>query len=79
MPGHRGAGSVPAVMRGAITGKDVVLHSVSIVRLWGVAPWLSCLWAAITRRESTFLGVLHAATLAAQTLDSAPPHWRPPR
>jgi hypothetical protein len=46
-------------MRGAITGKDVILHSVAIVRLWGLGAWLHCLWAALTRRRSTFLGVLY--------------------
>ncbi len=46
-------------MRGAITGKDVVLNSVSIVRLWGVGTYLHCLWAALLRR-GTFLGVLYA-------------------
>ncbi len=46
-------------MRGAITGKDVIFHSVAIVRLWGVVAWLQCLWAALTRRRATFLGVLY--------------------
>ncbi len=46
-------------MRGAITGKDVIFHSVDIVRLWGVATWLQCLRAALTRRPTTFLGVLY--------------------
>ncbi len=46
-------------MRGAITGKDVLLHSVAIVRLWGLGTYLHCLWAAIARRPSTFLGVLY--------------------
>jgi len=49
-------------MRGAITGKDVVVHSIAIVRLWGLATYLHCLWAAITRRQSTFLAVIHAAS-----------------
>ncbi len=46
-------------MRGAITGKDVILNSVSIVRLWGVGTYLHCLWAALSRRRGTFLGVLY--------------------
>jgi hypothetical protein len=46
-------------MRGAITGKDVILHSVMIVRLWGFRTWLRCLWTALARRPSTFLGVLY--------------------
>jgi hypothetical protein len=47
-------------MRGAITGKDVIFHSIEIVRLWGLGTYLHCLWAALTRRPSTFLGVLYA-------------------
>lgn len=58
-------------MRGAITGKDVVLHSISIVRLWGVAAYLHCLWAAVTRRPSTFLGVIYPAAGCTR--------WRPTR
>ena len=51
-------------MRGAITGKDVILHSFSIVRLWGIGAYLACLRAAIARRPSTFLGTLYPATVA---------------
>ncbi len=46
-------------MRGAITGKDVILHSVAIVRLWGVGTYFQCLWAALAHRRRTFLGVLY--------------------
>jgi hypothetical protein len=46
-------------MRGAITGRDVIFNSVAIVRLWGMGTYLSCLWAALVRRPSTFLGVLY--------------------
>jgi hypothetical protein len=46
-------------MRGAITGTDVIFHSVAIVRLWGFGTYLHCVWAAITRRRATFLGVLY--------------------
>lgn len=56
-------------MRGVITGKDVVRHSLTIVRHWGVATYLDCLWAAITRRPSTFLEVLYPPC----------PRWRPSR
>lgn len=45
-------------MRGAITGRDVLLNSVSIVRLWGVATYLHCCWA-VFRRRGTFLDVLY--------------------
>ena len=48
-------------MQGVITGKHVVLHPLTIVRAWGLAAWLGCLWAAVTRRRTTFLGVVHAA------------------
>jgi hypothetical protein len=58
-------------MKGAITGKDVMLHSLTIVRHWGVATYVTCLWAAITRRPSTFLGVLNPARTW--------PRWRPTR
>jgi len=58
-------------MKGAITGKDVMLNSLTIVRLWGVATYLTCLWAAFTRRPSTFLGVLYPARTW--------PRWRPTR
>jgi hypothetical protein len=46
-------------MRGTITGKHVVLHSMSIVRHFGVAAWAACLWATLTRKPTTFLRVLY--------------------
>ncbi len=52
-------------MMGVITGKDVVLQSLTIVRLWGVATYLSCLRAALSGTPSTFLGVLYAPSRAA--------------
>jgi hypothetical protein len=55
-------------MKGAITGKDVVRQSVSIIRLWGIATYLSCLWAAITGRPRTFLGVLYPPPRPARAL-----------
>jgi hypothetical protein len=58
-------------MRGVITGKDVVLHSLAIVRAWGLATYFQCLWATISRRPSTFLGILYPATSCAK--------WRPSR
>ncbi len=51
-------------MTGVITSRDVILHPVLIVRLWGLATYLSCLRAAIARRPSTFLGVLYPAPRA---------------
>ncbi len=72
-------------MRGAITGKDVIFHSVAIIRLWGPATYLQCLWAAIVRRPTTFLGVLYpdgrrarwTASRAAFALARAPERHRP--
>ncbi len=59
-------------MRGAITGKDVLLHSVAIVRLWGLRTYLHCLWAALARRPSTFLGVLYPDGRRARWTPSRP-------
>jgi hypothetical protein len=53
--------TVDPVMRGIITGKDVVLHSASIVRHFGVAAYLACVWATLTRKQTTFLRVLYPA------------------
>jgi hypothetical protein len=48
-------------MRGVITGKDVIRHSVTIVRLFGARCYLRCLRAALSSKPSTFLEVVHAA------------------
>ncbi len=45
-------------MQGTITGRDVLLHSLSIVRLWGLPCYLRCLLVLASRRNSTFLEVL---------------------
>jgi hypothetical protein len=47
-------------MRGVITGRDVFLHSLTIIRLWGLPTYLRCLRAAVGRRPTTFLAVVHA-------------------
>jgi hypothetical protein len=47
-------------MRGVITGRDVLIHSVTIVRLWGPRCYLRCLRAALSSRPSTFLEVIFA-------------------
>ncbi len=57
-------------MRGAITGKDVILQSFRIVRLWGLGTYLACLRAALSRKPSTFLGVLCQSSLAAERATS---------
>ena len=56
-------------MRGVITGRDVFLHSVDIVRLFGVSTYLHCVWAVIARRSTTFLGVLDPVAVRTR--------WRP--
>lgn len=66
-------------MRGAITGKDVILNSLSIVRFWGVGTWCSCMWAAIARKQTTFLDVLYPPPLATSSSSAASPRWRSPR
>jgi hypothetical protein len=53
-------------MRGAITGRDVLLHPLTIVRGWGVATYLHCLLAAFGGRSSTFLGVLYGTAAGAK-------------
>ncbi len=45
-------------MQGTITGKDVIIHSITILRLWGPAVYVRCLRAMVSRRPCTFLGVL---------------------
>lgn len=48
-------------MRGLITGRDVVRHPFTIVRLWGPRTYLRCLRAALCGRPTTFLSVIHAS------------------
>jgi hypothetical protein len=45
-------------VQGAITGKDVLLHSFTILKLWGPGVYVRCLRAMVSRRPCTFLGVL---------------------
>ncbi|HEX9244328.1 MAG TPA: hypothetical protein VF875_17960 [Anaeromyxobacter sp.] len=45
-------------MHGAITSRDVLLHTVTIVRLWGPAFYVRCLRAIASGRTCTFLDVL---------------------
>ncbi len=44
-------------MRGAITGRDVFKHSVTILRLWGPRCYFRCLCAVLSRKPSTFLAI----------------------
>lgn len=48
----------PLGVQGTITGKDVIIHSITILRLWGPAVYVRCLRAMVSRRPCTFLGVL---------------------
>jgi hypothetical protein len=45
-------------VQGAITNRDVLLHTVTIVRLWGPAFYVRCLRAIASGRSCTFLDVL---------------------
>jgi hypothetical protein len=45
-------------VQGAITGRDVLVHSFTILRLWGPTVYIRCLRAVVRRRRCTFLGVL---------------------
>ena len=42
-------------MKGIITGRDVIRHSITILRLWGPGTYVRCLYAMLTRRSVTFL------------------------
>ncbi len=57
-------------MRGVITARHVIRHSLSIVRLWGVATYFNCLWAAVSRKQCTFLGVLYPSTVGTSALNA---------
>jgi hypothetical protein len=46
-------------MRGVITGKDVIRHSLTIVRLFGPRCYVRCLRAVLSPKPSTFLEVVH--------------------
>jgi hypothetical protein len=48
------AGSV----QGSITSRDVLLHSFTILRLWGPGFYLRCVKAIASGRSCTFLEVL---------------------
>jgi hypothetical protein len=45
-------------VRGTITGRDVLLHSFTILRLWGPSCYVRCLKAIVSRRPCTFLEVI---------------------
>jgi hypothetical protein len=59
LPFLRGiADAMRPLVHGAITGKDVLLHSFTILRLWGPVVYVRCLRAMVRRRPCTFLGVI---------------------
>jgi len=45
-------------VQGTITSKDVLLHSLTILRLWGPLFYVRCIRAIASRRACTFLDVL---------------------
>jgi hypothetical protein len=45
-------------VQGAITGRDVIRHSLTILRLWGPTCYVRCLRAIVSRRRCTFLDVV---------------------
>jgi hypothetical protein len=45
-------------VQGAITGRDVIWHSITILRLWGPTCYVRCLRAIVSRRPCTFLEVI---------------------
>lgn len=51
-------------VRGTITGKDVIIHSLMILRLWGPSVYIRCLRAVVRREPCTFLGVISSAQRA---------------
>ncbi len=46
-------------VQGTITGKDVIIHSFTILRLWGPGVYLRCIRAIARRQPCTFLGILN--------------------
>ncbi len=48
-------------MKGLITGRDVVLHTFTIIQLWGLPTYVRCLRATLSRSPTTFLAVVHAS------------------
>ena len=48
-------------MRGVITRREVLIHSLTIVRLFGARAYWRCLCAAFSPVPTTFLEVVFAA------------------
>ncbi len=49
---------LPLSVQGSITSRDVLLHSFTILRLFGPAFYVRCICAIASRRSGTFLEVL---------------------
>jgi hypothetical protein len=47
-------------VQGTITGRDVLRHSLTILRLFGPGCYVRCLRAIVSRRPCTFLQVISA-------------------
>jgi hypothetical protein len=45
-------------MQGTITTRELILHGLTIIRLWGTRCYVRCLRAALSRSPSTFLAVV---------------------
>jgi hypothetical protein len=58
-----------SVVQGTITGRDVLIHSLTILRHWGPSCYLRCLRAVVSRRPCTFLEV---AWLEGEQRDGGP-------
>ena len=52
---------VPSDVQGAIRGRDVRRHSLTILRLWGPSCYVRCLRDIVARRPCTFLEVAVAS------------------
>ncbi len=52
------ADALSLVVQGTITSRDVLLHSLTILRLWGPAFYVRCIRAIASGRRCTFLEVL---------------------
>jgi hypothetical protein len=50
----------PRSVKGAITGGDVLVHPLTILRLWGPGVYVRCLRAVMSRQPCTFLALVHA-------------------
>ncbi len=45
-------------MQGVITDRDVVLHGLTMIRVWGFGAYLRCMRAIVSGRRTTFLALV---------------------